>query len=209
MKIHLFDTPAIVSHGTDDDAFEAFIPIWVETRDYWNSVQDVSIVYFHRITDSRMGGTSSRSLEAFKKFCPESLRDRVVFATTCWDVLGNTGYGQAVERERELMKTDKLWGSMLRSKSKVIRLEGSCESARHALEQIKVWHISDPISYGLQDVQIQFQPYYSSLNDGSKVTPTQEETKGGLDMKAIPSNEGVPLKDYGDQKWEVNKPSSG
>ena len=58
------------------------------------------ILYLHRITDNRMGGTPQRNLCMFGKLCGDEPAKKVVFVTTMWDRI-SPEVGATREKELE------------------------------------------------------------------------------------------------------------
>lgn len=95
------------------------------------SLQLSGIIYCHRISDTRMGGSSLKNLNMFKKLCGEDAYASITLATTMWSNLNGPtlSFDTGVARERELLSRREWWGLMRERGSKVIRHDGSRESA--------------------------------------------------------------------------------
>lgn len=90
---------------------------------YRRKLQLKGLLYFHRISDNRMDGTSLKNLRFFEELCGTEL-DKVVLTTTMWDgVDEETG----VEREEQLRGI--YWQSMITQGSSIKRFMGDRESA--------------------------------------------------------------------------------
>jgi len=97
---------------------------------YKRRLQLKGLLYFHRISDHRVGGTSSKNLGFFKELFGTEL-DKVVLTTTMWDdVDEETG----IEREEQLRLI--YWQSMITQGSSVQRFMGDRESALEILRPI-------------------------------------------------------------------------
>jgi hypothetical protein len=83
------------------------------------------IIYMHRITDNRMGGSAKRYLEMFKSLCGEQNLKNVVLLTTMWSHLRDEAVG--LQRERELRK--EYWMDMEKGGSTIRRYEGTRREA--------------------------------------------------------------------------------
>lgn len=90
------------------------------------------IVYLHRITDNRMGGSAMRSLDIFKKLVGEDALSNVVLATTMWGNVLNIE--EANRRDSELR--EEYWGGMRRQGSTATRFDGTQESAQGIVSQL-------------------------------------------------------------------------
>lgn len=89
------------------------------------------IIYMHRITDQRMGGTAQTNLFTFQKLCGQKALTNVILATTMWERVSEQ---EGIEREEELMRTDHFWGGMIAHGSKVLRHMNTPESALKIIE---------------------------------------------------------------------------
>lgn len=89
------------------------------------------IIYIHRITDQRFGGSAVKTLEIFQRLCGKDALKNIVLVTSRWnDVDPQIGAG----RERELR--EKFWSFMLRSGSKMSRFHGDRDSAVGLVSQL-------------------------------------------------------------------------
>lgn len=92
----------------------------------------MGIIYLHRITDNRWGGSAVRSLDIFKKLVGEDALSNVVLATTMW---GNVvDLEDANRRDSELR--EEYWGAMRRKGSATTRFDGSTASAQGIVSQL-------------------------------------------------------------------------
>lgn len=92
------------------------------------------VIYLHRISDSRMGGTALRNNRMFRKLVGADALKNVVLVTTFWErVPPNVG----AQREKELCSNPDFWGGMLERGAKIAKLTTkSRESGLALLEQI-------------------------------------------------------------------------
>ncbi len=97
---------------------------------YKRRLQLKGLLYFHRISDNRMDGTSLKNLRFFEELCGTEL-DKVVLTTTMWDdVDEKTGF----EREEQLRLI--YWQSMIARGSSIKRFMGNRGSALEILRPI-------------------------------------------------------------------------
>lgn len=91
------------------------------------------IVYFHRISDVRVGGASRRNLTIFQKLCGEEVFANVAIVTTRWDqedeAVGN-------ERLAQLKAGPRLFESIIAGGGSVERHDGSYDSACRVLRRL-------------------------------------------------------------------------
>ncbi|OCL07323.1 P-loop containing nucleoside triphosphate hydrolase protein, partial [Glonium stellatum] len=97
----------------------------------------IGLVYLHRITDQRVGGSSLRSMQIFQSLCGIQCFPNVVLVTTMWDLLEQ---GDALRtgqsREKILKEKDEFWGQMVKGKAAVMHHDGRLESAETILSEI-------------------------------------------------------------------------
>jgi hypothetical protein len=96
------------------------------------------VVYLHRISDPRMGGSALKNLHMFQRLCGRRSLPNVVLATTMWgDVkLQSGGYAAAERREEQLKTTEEFWGSMIRGGAHVRRHTNDRKSAEAIVSAI-------------------------------------------------------------------------
>ncbi len=92
---------------------------------YRNKIRLTGILYLHRITDNRMGGTPLRNLRMFGELCGYSALKQVVLVTTMWDKIQDAAAGEV--RETELKTT--FWQIMLEKGSRVAKFNNNFDSA--------------------------------------------------------------------------------
>lgn len=111
------DTPGFDDSNKPDQKILRELSSWL-TKTYSEDIRLSGIIYLHRITDPRFGGTARRNLSMFKKLCGASNLKSVVLATTFWSLV-DPMVGSA--RETELSESDAYWGTMVAKDSKVMR----------------------------------------------------------------------------------------
>jgi len=87
----------------------------------------VGILYFHRISDFRMGGTQTRNFKMFRNLCGEDALKNVVIVTNMWGGV-EPGIGEA--REAELAREDNFFKPVLESGARMARHENTLLSAQ-------------------------------------------------------------------------------
>jgi hypothetical protein len=70
------------------------------------------IIYLHRISDDRVGGTAVKNIKLFRGLVGERSMANVALVTTMW---GAVSERVGAQREQELKTKDDFWGSMCRS----------------------------------------------------------------------------------------------
>lgn len=130
---------------------------------YQNKVRLAGIIYLHRITDPRMGGSALKNLYMFQKLCGERGLSSVILATTMWTSLESTDAGQEVGRRREdELRMPQFWGSMVDRGSEIIKHDGTKESALSIISKL--------VNKGTQvvlDIQVQLVEEKKTLDETS------------------------------------------
>ena len=91
------------------------------------------LIYIHRISDTRVGGTAQRNLRMFRKLCgPDSLKN-VVVVTTMWD---NVTPEEGSRREQELISSNDLFKPLLDGGATIMHHERTAESAAKVIDYL-------------------------------------------------------------------------
>jgi len=83
------------------------------------------ILYFHRISDERMQGSTLRSLRAFEALCGDASMHNAIFVTTYWDKVS-----PAIGEERETELKEVYWVAMTQKGANTARFDGTVEGAK-------------------------------------------------------------------------------
>jgi len=113
--VSLVDTPGFDDTNKSDTEILKLVSEWL-AQTYENGIRLKGILYLHRISDVRMGGSALRNLSMFKKLCGESCYSNVILMTTRWDT---TDKATGESREAEL--ADSFWKPMIARGSKMLR----------------------------------------------------------------------------------------
>lgn len=112
----MVDTPGFDDDDqTDSEVLKKLVDWLVST--YRSGQRLNGILYLHRITDTRMRGSSLRNLKMFKELIGDEFYENLTLGTTCWSLIDSKS---ALERENELKTESKFWEIMI---SKGARLE--------------------------------------------------------------------------------------
>ncbi|KAG0694751.1 kinase-like domain-containing protein [Suillus ampliporus] len=137
------DTPGFEDSVRTDYEVLKEIAAWLE-KTYQEHVTLSGILFFHRITESRMRGTPLRNLSMFKKLCGTNALENVILTTTMWD-----GVPQDIELQREHQLKTQFWQEMILHGSRTARFTSSFDSA---------WEIVKPFGVTIpQPVQLQIE----------------------------------------------------
>jgi hypothetical protein len=96
------------------------------------------VLYFHRISDFRMGGVSTRNFKMFRKLFSDSALQNVVIVTNMW---GEVGPRVGEAREAELMKEDIFFKLVLEKGVQMARHENAVPSAENIVRLILDNHL--------------------------------------------------------------------
>ena len=89
------------------------------------------LIYLHRISDVRFGGTATRNLRMFSRLCGPDAMKNVVILTTRWD---ETRLNVAQRTETELINT--YFKEFIDNGAQVLRHDNTVESAREVIAAI-------------------------------------------------------------------------
>lgn len=131
-RLILVDTPGFDDSGsgkTDTDILRD-IAVFLNST-YQNDVRLTGIIYLHRISDNRVGGSGLRQMSMFRKLCGQRSMANIVIATTMW---GHASRADAVAREQELMEGDGFFKQMIRNGTKFMRQDCGEDSAAKIID---------------------------------------------------------------------------
>ncbi|KAJ3525844.1 hypothetical protein NMY22_g10407 [Coprinellus aureogranulatus] len=132
----LVDTPGFDDTKKSDTDILKMIAQFL-THSYEEGKKLAGVIYIHRISDFRVGGTSSRNFSMFRKLCGDSTLKNVVVMTNMWGEVSKE-LGEA--RERELASEDEFFKPVLDNDARMVRHDGTLASAqaliRHFLSNI-------------------------------------------------------------------------
>ncbi|KAJ4375938.1 hypothetical protein N0V83_001217 [Neocucurbitaria cava] len=126
-RVYLLDTPGFDDTNRSDTDVLKDVATFL-SRMYAGNIKLAGIIYLHRITDNRMGGSAMRNLRMFKKLCGDKYFQNVILATTMWERLQTQVQGE--QNEAQLLAERDWWGGMHEQGSKVFRHMDTPESAR-------------------------------------------------------------------------------
>jgi hypothetical protein len=119
IKFTLVDTPGFDDSRSSDQIIIGKILAWLH-RSYCEDTQLNGLIFIHRISDPKMGGTALSNLRMFRQLCGPDCLKNVVLGTTFW---GSVDMATGERREKELVENDQFWGRMVAKGSQVVRLK--------------------------------------------------------------------------------------
>ncbi|KLO99847.1 uncharacterized protein FFB20_14350 [Fusarium fujikuroi] len=128
--IYLLDTPGFDDTNRSDTEVLKEIALCL-AKTYEDNVKLSGILYLHRITDRRMGGSAQKNLMMFRKLCGKDSLKNVILVTTMWEA-ENAAMGE--KREQELIATDGFWGALVEEGAQVNRHNNTLSSAMSLLK---------------------------------------------------------------------------
>lgn len=132
--VRLIDTPGFDDTKKPDVEILGDIAYWL-LRAYASEPRVFlsGIVYLHPIHEPRMQGTAMKNLDMFKALCGEQSLSCVVLATTMWSKVAER---DGVNRQQELISTERFWKNMIDNGSRVFKHEDNVESALAIIDYI-------------------------------------------------------------------------
>jgi hypothetical protein len=126
----LIDTPGFDDSNKDNSCVLEEIVRMLNIFYAEDYLRIVGILYFQRISDVRMSGSSIKSLRIFEKLCGAECFHKVMVVTTFWSLLQNEQEGLGEEREMALRTDPAFFGTLLDSGAHMQRYMDTHQSAR-------------------------------------------------------------------------------
>jgi len=142
--VTLVDTPGFDDTHNSDAEVLRLIADYLQAS-FQEKVYLTGIIYFHRITDNRVGGVNAKNLRLFQSLVGDDALSHVFLCTTMWDELQKQEQGE--RREKELRAN--FWKKMVDNGSSVVRHANTPESALSIVRQIT--RLRGPVVLELQD----------------------------------------------------------
>jgi hypothetical protein len=99
------------------------------------------ILYFHRISDFRMGGIAKKNFHMFSELCGDEAMKNVVIVTNMWETVDQS---VAEKREKQLITKADFFGSAIDAGAKIVRHHNNWESAEAILRSI-IPNVPEPL----------------------------------------------------------------
>ncbi|KIM24361.1 hypothetical protein M408DRAFT_53733, partial [Serendipita vermifera MAFF 305830] len=144
-RVVLVDTPGFDDTTKSDADVLRLVSHYLVTSWVSSKRPFAGILYFHRISDFRMGGISRRNFQVFRELCGDTTLANVVIVTNMWGevtpALGN-------KREQQLVADDMFFAPAIAAGAKHLRHHDTIESAEAILHQIV--H-NTPLTFKIQE----------------------------------------------------------
>ncbi|KIM27772.1 hypothetical protein M408DRAFT_24147 [Serendipita vermifera MAFF 305830] len=131
-SVILVDTPGFDDSNMSDTDILRLISGYLATS-YKKGRMLAGILYFHRISDFRMGGISRRNFEIFRELCGETTLKNIIIVTNMWAEVP-TEAGK--RREHQLETDDRYFAPAIVAGAKLLQHHNTKESAEAILTQI-------------------------------------------------------------------------
>ncbi|KAL4064041.1 hypothetical protein J3A83DRAFT_4101743, partial [Scleroderma citrinum] len=119
--------------GVTDADILAMIATFLTTQYRDGTSQLTGFIYLHRISDTRVEGTSKRNLRMFQKLCGQDSLKNVAIVTTTWDKVTPE---EGLQREQELMFSDNLFKPIMDGGAILMRHDGTQQSAHDVIRHL-------------------------------------------------------------------------
>ncbi|KAF7424186.1 hypothetical protein PC9H_009489 [Pleurotus ostreatus] len=123
--VRLIDTPGFDDTTRTDTDVLTMIAAFLSGT-YQHGVKLSGVIYIHRISDFRMGGTSTRNFRMFRELCGDTTLRNVVIVTNMWGEV-SVDIGEA--REEELKNRDIFFKPVLGKGAQMKRHDNTFDSA--------------------------------------------------------------------------------
>lgn len=134
--VYLLDTPGFDDTSRPDSEILQEIAFYLAAL-YGRKIQFAGVIYLHRITDTRVSGSSLKNIRILQNICGEDAFDHVVLATTMWSTLDSMEGGHEIGLQRcEELKHPEFWGEMIQKQSIMKQHDGSEASALSIISEL-------------------------------------------------------------------------
>lgn len=131
-RFFLVDTPGFDDTTRSDSEILREVALWLNQA-HCSDIKLAGIVFLHRISDVRVGGSGIRNINTFQKLCGDDCLEGVVLATTMWD---STTEEAGIKREQMLRTQPQLWKRMVDLGSHICRQDQDKQSATKIIKYL-------------------------------------------------------------------------
>ncbi|KAF9645238.1 hypothetical protein BDM02DRAFT_3069192, partial [Thelephora ganbajun] len=161
-RVVLVDTPGFDDTTRSDTDVLKMIAAFLATS-YERGNTLAGVLYFHRISDFRMGGISTRNFNMFRKLCGDRTLQNVVIVTNMW---GEVDPQVGGAREAELMREDIFFKPVLDKGAQMARHENTSISAENIVRLIFENH---PLPLRIQEELVNEHKNISETSAGEEL----------------------------------------
>lgn len=156
---------------------------------YKQQIPLAAIIYLHRISDNRMGGSPLKNLQMFASMCGGDAMPRVVLGTTMW---GEVAKGTGERREGELKS--KFWADMIDQGCRMVRFGDSYDSA---------WDVIGKLPAAKEGVIIS----HEIVDDKKRLNETAAGAKLNEELEKLIAQQEAAVKQLAQQSERTNDPA--
>lgn len=150
-RVVLVDTPGFDDTTKSDTDVLKMIAAYLQTMHKQEKFMS-GVIYMHRISDIRVGGTSRRDFTMFQELCGKEAYKNVLMVTNMW---GSVNEADAVAREQELREKDIFFKPILDNGALLLRHMNDQESAHKIIQKLT----------GTDPVVLRIQSELAAVND--------------------------------------------
>ncbi|TDL15545.1 hypothetical protein BD410DRAFT_808829 [Rickenella mellea] len=168
-NVTLIDTPGFDdTMGSDDERRSdteilKLISTFLSTS-YGEGHTLSGVIYLHRISDVKMGGTSRRNFTLFRKLCGDTTLKNVVILTTMWDT---TPPATGALRENELATKDKFFKPACDLGAQIVRFSPRTPTSAHTILRRLI--ANKPEVLQVQDEMVNRNLHFSQTAAGTEL----------------------------------------
>ncbi|KIL67656.1 hypothetical protein M378DRAFT_159485 [Amanita muscaria Koide BX008] len=131
-NVTLIDTPGFDDTQRSDTEILNSIARHLAST-YQTGTKLSGILYFHRISDFRMSGISTKNFRMFRELCGDNSLKNVVIVTNMW---GEVAHQLGEAREAELASKDFFFKPVLAKGARMMRHNNTHQSAKEILQSV-------------------------------------------------------------------------
>ena len=132
MPVKLVDTPGFDDTERSDTEVLQLIASYLQ--DVYDKAKLAGVIYLHKITENRLGGSALKNLRMLRELCGAENLANVTLTTTMWGELKNPTVGD--EREAELMGDNTFWGQMRARGATVARYDNTKKNGTELVSKL-------------------------------------------------------------------------
>jgi hypothetical protein len=186
----LVDTPGFDDSSRSDKEILQDVINWLSAKRGENVLVS-AFVYMHRISDTRIQGSSAAHFRLLRKLCGEDAYNRVSFCTSFWDIHASD---QSVNNERfQELQSERFWGEMIEKGARIykaptepgqaLRFFHNLAKGRREISEEDFQHHSEQPS--LQQLKVEREKYEKMLEDEKLKLEREMSKKQAEEAKRI------------------------
>ncbi|KAL4064015.1 hypothetical protein J3A83DRAFT_667588 [Scleroderma citrinum] len=133
IRVKIVDTPGFDDSRPGMNDVQVLKMIATFLINEYKGPRITGLIYVHRISDTRVGGSSQRNLRMFRKLCGDETMKNVVIVTTMWDRVTPE---EGEKREQELATNERVFKPLLDNGAIMMRHYSTPESAADVIHHL-------------------------------------------------------------------------